>query len=150
MCFGCSKEQSHRDGSFEQSQHMFWLRNKKQQQYIQSGDRLYTLCFRNQRTKPISLLQAVTRRGLHRYTYEGNYLLCLYLWRYSKTCLKRPFKNRQKKDLNDKWLLNEVGKYCRMLSLEHSAILLTCIKQQSVLKPILVFFLSGHLRQILL
>ena len=29
MCFGCSKEVSHRDGSFEYPQHMFWLRNKK-------------------------------------------------------------------------------------------------------------------------
>ena len=29
MCFGCSKEQSHQDGSFEYPQHMFWLRNKK-------------------------------------------------------------------------------------------------------------------------
>ena len=29
MCFGCSKEPSHRDGSFEYPQHMFWLRNKK-------------------------------------------------------------------------------------------------------------------------
>ena len=28
MCFGCSKEPSHRDGSFEYAQHMFWLRNK--------------------------------------------------------------------------------------------------------------------------
>ena len=28
MCFGCSKEWSHRDGSFEYPQHMFWLRNK--------------------------------------------------------------------------------------------------------------------------
>ena len=27
--FGCSKEPSHRDGSFEFPQHMFWLRNKK-------------------------------------------------------------------------------------------------------------------------
>ena len=27
--FGCSKEPSHRDGSFEYPQHMFWLRNKK-------------------------------------------------------------------------------------------------------------------------
>ena len=25
MCFGCSKELSHRDGSFEYLQHMFWL-----------------------------------------------------------------------------------------------------------------------------
>ena len=29
MCFGCTKEQSHGDGSFEYPQHMFWLRNKK-------------------------------------------------------------------------------------------------------------------------
>ena len=29
MCFWCSKEPSHRDGSFEYPQHMFWLRNKK-------------------------------------------------------------------------------------------------------------------------
>ena len=29
MCFGCSKEPSHRDGPFEYPQHMFWLRNKK-------------------------------------------------------------------------------------------------------------------------
>ena len=29
MCFGCSKEPSHRDGSFEYPQHRFWLRNKK-------------------------------------------------------------------------------------------------------------------------
>ena len=26
--FGCSKEPSHCDGSFEYPQHMFWLRNK--------------------------------------------------------------------------------------------------------------------------
>ena len=29
MCFGCSKEPSHGEGSFEFPQHMFWLRNKK-------------------------------------------------------------------------------------------------------------------------
>ena len=29
ICFECSKEPSHRDGSFEYPQHMFWLRNKK-------------------------------------------------------------------------------------------------------------------------
>ena len=47
---------------------------------------------------------------------------------YSKACLKWPLKNRQNKDINDKWYLNEGRKYCRMLPLEHSAILLTCIK----------------------
>ena len=29
ICFGCSKETSRRDSSFEYPQHMFWLRNKK-------------------------------------------------------------------------------------------------------------------------
>ena len=29
LCFGCSKEPSHRDGSFEYPQHMFWMRNKE-------------------------------------------------------------------------------------------------------------------------
>ena len=29
MCFGCSKEPFHLDGSFEYPQHMLWLRNKK-------------------------------------------------------------------------------------------------------------------------
>ena len=35
----------------------------------------------------------------------------------SKTCAKRPLENRQNKDLNDKWKLNEGHKYCRMLPL---------------------------------
>ena len=29
MCFECSRELSHRDGSSEYPQHTFWLRNKK-------------------------------------------------------------------------------------------------------------------------
>ena len=29
ICFGFPKEPSHRDGSFEYPQHMFWLRNKQ-------------------------------------------------------------------------------------------------------------------------
>ena len=29
MCFGCSKETSRRDSSFEFPERMFWLRNKK-------------------------------------------------------------------------------------------------------------------------
>ena len=35
--------------------------------------------------------------------------------KYSKTCLKRPIKNRQNEDLKDKWQPNEGQKYCRML-----------------------------------
>ena len=28
LCFGCTKETSHSDDSFEYPQHMFWMRNK--------------------------------------------------------------------------------------------------------------------------
>ena len=42
MCFGYSKEPSHRDGSFEYPQHMFWLRNKKISYALLSGG---LLCF---------------------------------------------------------------------------------------------------------
>ena len=42
------------------------------------------------------------------YSSESIYTVCLsyLIWIntvYSKTCLKRPLKNRQNKDLNDKW-----------------------------------------------
>ena len=48
MCFGCTKEPSNRDGSFEYSQHMFTLRNKKnnfQYAFISGGLKsVYTSC----------------------------------------------------------------------------------------------------------
>ena len=34
ICFGCSKEPSHRDGSFDHPQHIFWLRKKKIKFYL--------------------------------------------------------------------------------------------------------------------
>ena len=36
ICFGCSKEPSHRGGSFEYPQHMFGLRNKKNNFLVQT------------------------------------------------------------------------------------------------------------------
>ena len=48
---------------------------------------------------------------------------------YSQThLLKSGYSKGDKNNLNDKWLLNEGRKYCRMLPFEHSAIVLTCIK----------------------
>ena len=38
---------------------------------------------------------------------------------YSKSCVKRPLKNRQNINLNDKWLLNEGRKY-KCMALDHS------------------------------
>ena len=35
--FWCSKDPSHRDGYFEYPQHMFWLRNKKNIQFLLSA-----------------------------------------------------------------------------------------------------------------
>ena len=56
MCFGCSKEPSHGDGSFEYPQHMFWLRNKKIifSYALLSGGLLYILETCNQRILAIS------------------------------------------------------------------------------------------------
>ena len=48
-CFGCSKEPSHWDGSFEYPQHMFWLRNKKiifvTHSYLKACSTLMNICF---------------------------------------------------------------------------------------------------------
>ena len=45
LCFGCSKEPSHRDGSFEYPQHMFWLKNKN------NNFQLRTLIWRHEHYK---------------------------------------------------------------------------------------------------
>ena len=41
ICFVCSKEPSHGDGSFEYPQHMFWLRNKKKNSVLLSTQNIY-------------------------------------------------------------------------------------------------------------
>ena len=46
----------------------------------------------------------------------------------SKTCLKRPLKEKRKNGFQDPLSLNAGQKYCRMLQGEHSAILSTFIK----------------------
>ena len=51
------------------------------------------------------------------------------LFQYSKTCLKRHLKLDKTKVLMEKKLLNEDRKDCRILPLEHSVILLTCINR---------------------
>ena len=63
----------------------------------------------------------------------------------------RPVLRGHSKIDKTKILLNEGRMYCRMLHLEHSAILLACIKRKSVLKiNFWSFFESGRLRQGLL
>ena len=58
---------------------------------------------------------------------------------YSKTCLKQPRKKKTKIGFQDRLSLNEGQKYCRMLQVEHSAILSTLIKLPFVIK---IFVLS--------
>ena len=57
------------------------------------------------------------------------------LWNTVKPVLRGHSKNRQNKDFHDNCQLNEGRKYCRMLTLEHSVVRLTCIKKYIVLEP---------------
>ena len=58
---------------------------------------------------------------------------------YSKTCVKQPLSKRPKIGFQDQLSFNAVKKYCRMIKGEHSAILMTFIKQPIVIK---IFVLS--------
>ena len=51
---------------------------------------------------------------------------------YNKTCVKQPLSKRQKISFQDQLSLNAGHKYCRMLPLEHSAILLAFIELPAV------------------
>ena len=59
---------------------------------------------------------------------------------YSKTCVKRSLSKRGKIGFQDQLSLNAGQKYCRMLSLEHSAILLTFFKLPFVIKILFCLF----------
>ena len=65
ICFGCSKEPSHLDGSFEHPQHMFWLRNKK----LNFSDALLTkvlvdVAFTNQNELGVCLQEHIGLLGM--------------------------------------------------------------------------------------
>ena len=69
---------------------------------------------------------------------------------YSKTCIKRPLNNRQNKDLNDKWKLNEgqcIAEYSPWSILQYFS---PALSDNWSWKPICGIFESGHLRQVLL
>ena len=69
---------------------------------------------------------------------------------YNKTCLKWPLSKRPQIGLQSKLSLNAGQKDCRMLPLEHSAILSTFIKLPFVIKSLFCLFLSGRFTQVLL
>ena len=58
---------------------------------------------------------------------------------YSKTCVKRSLSKRRKLGFQYQLSPNAGQKYCRMLQGEHSAILLTFIKQPCVIKNFVLF-----------
>ena len=57
---------------------------------------------------------------------------------YSNTCVERPLSKRPKLGFQDQLSLNAGQKYCRMLQMEHSAILLTFIKLPFVIKALIL------------
>ena len=60
---------------------------------------------------------------------------------HSKTCVKQPLSKRTKNGFQDQLSPNSGQEYCRMLPLEHSAILST-IKRPLVIKIFVLSFLS--------
>ena len=63
ICFGCSEEPSHKDGSFEYPEKMFWLTNKKNAPYI-SGN--YYLNLQANSADPYRRLHnGASDQGLH-------------------------------------------------------------------------------------
>ena len=72
---------------------------------------------------------------------KGKFLL--YVNTFSKTCVKQPLSKKTKVGFQDQLSLNASQKYCRMLQGEHSAILLTFIKQPLSLITLFRLFLSG-------
>ena len=71
-------------------------------------------------------------------------------WTTVKPALSGHSKRTTKIGFRYQLLLNAGQKYCRMLPLKHSAILLTFIKLPISIKTIILFILSGRLRQVLL
>ena len=69
---------------------------------------------------------------------------------YSKTCVKRPSKIDKTNILITIGSLMKVESISECFPLEHSAILLTCIKRLLVLKTILGLFEIGRFTQVLL
>ena len=65
---------------------------------------------------------------------------------YSQTCVKRPLKNITKIGFQDQLSLNAGQKYCRMLPLEHSAILATFTKLPFVIKTFVLSIFEWPLK----
>ena len=87
-------------------------------------------------TAPLTLL-IILDFPIHIDTKKWDNPFCFKRGQRSKlqlTCVKQPLSKRPKIGFQDQLLLNAGQKYCRMLPLEHSAILLTFIKLPFVIK----------------
>ena len=67
---------------------------------------------------------------------------------YSKTCVKRSLSKRPKIGFQDHLALNAGQQHCRLLQVEHSAILSTCIKLPFAIKIFVCLLLSGRFTQV--
>ena len=84
------------------------------------------------------------KNQIHIYMYSKGPVSHIYMY-YSKTCLKRPLK-KTKIGFQDRLSLNAGQKYCRMVPLEHSAILSTFIKLAFVIKIFVLFIFKLPLK----
>ena len=68
--------------------------------------------------------------GMLTWKHDSNFVRkkIMFSGMYSKTCVKQPISKRPKSVFQYQLLLNAGRKYCRMLPLEHSAMLSTFIK----------------------
>ena len=79
------------------------------------------------------------------------WLTCVFTpYLYSITCLKRSLEKNTRIGFQYQLSLSGGQKHCRMLPMEHSAILLTYIKLQFVFKILVLPILSDRLKQVLL
>ena len=89
----------------------------------------------------------LTGKGLNPFPTIHYSVLCSLI--YSKTCLKRPLKNRQNNSLINRWLLSAGEKYCRMLH-ENSAILFRTLSNIGLENIFWGLLLNDRFRQVLL
>ena len=75
ICFGSSKEPSHRDGSFEHPQYMFWLRNK------QNNFQIRTFIWSTETARMITYIKDLNYPDQSEYTMLFRYI-CDYNYDY--------------------------------------------------------------------
>ena len=166
ICFGCSKQPSHWDGSFEYPQHMFRLRNKKLFfcyalltkgldkilvliliQTVWHSDTWVVISGTSSKKSPENFVPSTHPGTGNRKKQKQKKKTENILNRKKRTV--NPFlnysKRRPKIGFQDRLSLNAGQKYCRMLS-EHAAILSTFIKLPFVFKKFVLSIFDWPLK----